>query len=616
MIGFIADIITKVRTLLSRGFAQVSKVTTPSLQGRVGVGLLLLSSCTTDSITPTTVQERAISFDTYMAQPLTRMDSTLVADGSVLEMTYEPVLDVNFKTNDGNTAWESGYPKNAADAGNIYAECNYYQGMFVLMTYTIPGLDRVTELTLTVKDSKPSGFTNSKIWIYPHEWTTSTPASEIISNVTTVVGNAPHSDDSDFYKVDDGGGHMINSLRNTPLNRAVFVDMYTDPSMCVFRLSGAMLDQIRAAAKDGTFTLMITDEILDTSNEINKIKIRSFLNSNAANAATHATMTAIYGRSIGVYAYYHDNAMWSGTATPNFMHNQKATNYGQNQPYTYSPLKYWPNEEGDKLSFMAYYPYSNSTEDVNAFGVTPLLEKNGTGLPTFRFKVNNDVKKQVDFAVSELVPNLPKSRDTGTSTGSFNDLTISDRVRFIFHHVLSKIEFRIKVSEEARKDLAYFTLKNITISNLYNEAELHPAYDGTSTTYPWQNYSTDLMTDPYKSTISYDYPFKTTEAYLLLPQTLRDICKLKVKYDLAFKSEGTSYTYSGETPVATEDYIYKDRTTEVQLNTLKPTGSSTPLTEWLPNHHYIYWLVINPHRIDFTAQVVEWGDTVELELKE
>ncbi len=329
-------------------------------------------------------------------------------------------------------------------------------------------------------------------------------------------------------------------------------------------------------------------------------------------------------KSIGVYAYYHDNTTWAAAdaaepkqTAPNFMRNQKATNSGINSPFTYSPIKYWPNEETDKLSFIAYYPYctgvvDGSPEDINHTGIIPLLNglgigyPNGTGLPTFRFTVKDDVKKQVDFMVSDLIPDLPHSRDTeGDLHTPFNDLTISDRVRFRFVHATSKIEFRIRASEEVRQNMAYFTLKGITLTNIYNEALLTPTYSaGDGTTLTWSGYQ-----DYHWS----DYACKTTEAYLLLPQTLRADAHLSVTYDLAFKSGGTTYTYDGSgNLVPTEEYAYINRTTDMVLKDLTLTGSGDPLTAWLPNHHYIYNLVINPHGIGFEAKVVDWGEYVEI----
>jgi hypothetical protein len=46
---------------------------------------------------------------------------------------------------------------------------------------------------------------------------------------------------------------------------------------------------------------------------------------------------------------------------------------------------------------------------------------------------------------------------------------------------------------------------------------------------------------------------------------------------------------------------------------MKQTGTNEALTKWLPNHHYIYTIRLRANRIEFTGEVVDWGDTQETE---
>ena len=335
------------------------------------------------------------------------------------------------------------------------------------------------------------------------------------------------------------------------------------------------------------------------------------------------------GQSIGVYAYYHDGSTWDAdeaynTANPeapkrlipNFMWNQQATCLEKGGNFSYSPLKYWPNESDDKLSFMAYFPYTDtaadpeSAESPTKTGLTPLMANSDAGLPSFRFTVNESADDQVDFLVSELLPNLPNGT-SAVSPGNPDDrstLTVTDRVRFLFHHMTSKVEFRIVAATEVRKDIAHFLLKSFSVSHLYKDGTLTPAYSAGVTTYAWSNHSAKHGTSP-----AYTFPLKTLTGYLMMPQTLSNDVKLSISYDVTFKSDGTTYTYDGEGRlVPQQDYTYSNDAT-IQLNTMKRTGTDTPLTEWLPNHHYVYYIRIGAETIEFTGQVVEWLDTVEIE---
>ena len=334
-------------------------------------------------------------------------------------------------------------------------------------------------------------------------------------------------------------------------------------------------------------------------------------------------------QSIGVYAYLHDNSTWAAdeaynTANPeapqrlipNFMWNQKATCLEKGGNFNYSPLKYWPNEVSDKVSFMAYFPFTNpdileGPESPASTGLTPLLSNSATGLPTFNFTVKDDVDDQVDFLLSELLPNLPNGTD-GVSPSEASDrdhLTITDKVKFLFHHMTAKVEFRIVAAAEVRDAIAHFRLNSLNVSHLYKNGKLTPTYNAGAgtTTYAWSEQSAKHGTAP-----AHTFPLKTLTCYLFMPQQISDDVMLSIDYSVTLKSDGTTYTYDGSGHlVPQQDYTYSNNAS-IQLNTMKRTGTDTPLTEWLPNHHYVYYIRIGANAIEFTGQVVEWGDTVEM----
>ena len=317
------------------------------------------------------------------------------------------------------------------------------------------------------------------------------------------------------------------------------------------------------------------------------------------------------GKSFGVYAYYHQNSTWAdnaATATPNFMYNQKVTHVASEEMYDYSPLKYWPNTENDKVSFMAYFPYTNTESPENPespvnTGLKPLLGSSEAGLPTFDFTVADAAENQVDLLVSDLIADLPQSRDTEGDPGTpFHDLSIYDKVKFVFHHALAKVEFRIVADAEIVADIASFRLTSLSISNLYKDGHLTPTYTaGTGvTTLTWSN----------QSTVKDAYAFSTYKPQLLMPQTLSNSTMLNLNYSITFKSDGTTYHYEGSTLKTDDTYTYNNAPS-IQLNTMKLTGSGEALTVWLPNHHYIYTIRLRANRIDFEGEVVNWGDTHE-----
>ena len=60
------------------------------------------------------------------------------------------------------------------------------------------------------------------------------------------------------------------------------------------------------------------------------------------------TTTSLQGSSngFGVFGYYTDAANYASNTKANFMYNQQVTYSGS--AWTYSPVKYWPNEHGKK----------------------------------------------------------------------------------------------------------------------------------------------------------------------------------------------------------------------------------------------------------------------------
>lgn len=123
-----------------------------------------------------------------------------------------------------------------------------------------------------------------------------------------------------------------------------------------------------AALAAVTITSCQKDQVINQVPQEQAIEFGTYVGRDAQTKATSIhTAELLQSNSsengIGVYAYYTNNSTWDGTITsfqPNFMKNQNVT-YSEDN-WTYTPVKYWPNEEADKLSFLAYYPYSENTQ--------------------------------------------------------------------------------------------------------------------------------------------------------------------------------------------------------------------------------------------------------------
>lgn len=197
--------------------------------------------------------------------------------------------------------------------------------------------------------------------------------------------------------------------------------------------------------------------------EFEKQAAVSFSAYNSANILSRGTVTTVEGfktKGIGVFAFYQPavngiEAAKFTTAkypTPNFMYNQQVTMAsGEAGKWTYTPVKYWPNNTNDKLSFFAYAPYDTKmTWEELGFST------NGTGnTMTKTFAISSEVKDQKDYLFAKPVtdkmkPGTISQDDPGTgvvSNYASSDATASgDVILFDFKHVLSKLNLYIGVN--------------------------------------------------------------------------------------------------------------------------------------------------------------------------
>lgn len=186
-----------------------------------------------------------------------------------------------------------------------------------------------------------------------------------------------------------------------------------------------------------------------------------------AGATGVQTTSTLATNGFGLFAYYSDNSSYGTSSTPNFMYNTQVSG----TDWTYSPLRYWPNEtsttnadgkgatsEGvDHLTFFAYAPYvkvtatSGAVTDDATVGITALTKNSDAGDPKVSYTVASDPSKSVDLLWG--VSNKEKWENvTGT------DVTVGvgkpflnlikpktgQKVEFNFKHALSRLGLNIQ----------------------------------------------------------------------------------------------------------------------------------------------------------------------------
>lgn len=149
--------------------------------------------------------------------------------------------------------------------------------------------------------------------------------------------------------------------------------------------------------------------------------------------------------SMGIFAYYTGGNDWTTSDLPNFMYNQPVTRTGSTAPWTYSPLKYWPNNPADKLSFMAYAPYVKEAANSNPTfsGVT------AGGYPSLDYTVLAAENEQTDLLVAVPLMNRSYATDNG-------------KVSFTMEHALTRVAVFVKSSDNVSgKKLTAFSIQAV-----------------------------------------------------------------------------------------------------------------------------------------------------------
>ena len=188
--------------------------------------------------------------------------------------------------------------------------------------------------------------------------------------------------------------------------------------------------------------------------EGNAIEFGTYVGRDAQTRGTIIDATALQTQGFGVFAYYTDNDVYKTTSTPNFMWNTKVSTSN----WTYAPIKYWPNESTDKLTFFAYAPYSlkvgenyysvydaDNTSNNVASNITALSGNGAAGDPTLKFTVNGTTKSQSDLLYADAVTDP-------TKLVNLTKQSITGKVNFPFKHALSRIGFKVEVMSNKVND--------------------------------------------------------------------------------------------------------------------------------------------------------------------
>lgn len=324
------------------------------------------------------------------------------------------------------------------------------------------------------------------------------------------------------------------------------------------------------------------------------------IRTSVAAPVTKVTGTAFdNGDQIGVFGFYHngsesaDGAWNAASSIPNYMYNQLMTYNATTSAWEYSPVKYWPNENGDgsahkdKLSFWGYYPHGAAGLSFRAHGSTAAYSNTTSGLPDLYFTQNATPASQVDLMVSDLRSDLYKNDDSGH--GNLTD----GEVELTFSHAMARVNLEVKkdITDEATSLSDYIvTITGISIGNLYETATYAhgSGWSGHSGTCP----EVILLGSP--TTLVVSGSATAAGSTLAIPQSL-DLSVHKVSLTI-------NYTLQSTTDLGAGNVVEQSATI-----LLKDAGASAPAA-WAAGTAYTYTLNFRNQGLYLKVSAAPWDD--------
>lgn len=285
------------------------------------------------------------------------------------------------------------------------------------------------------------------------------------------------------------------------------------------------------------------------------------------------TDTELQASGFGVFCWYTgsdsytDGSDIKSITKDILMLNQHVTYNNSTGQWTYSPSKYWPLNEAEKLTFRAYAPY-----------VSYQLQTDANGMPWLpvvvtKYDYHNGTQHDPLWGTGRLVQGVsdpvPGEYAAGTTYGQHYDnityemsgdnrlkttLPADTRNGFIdwyFHHGMAKLMFTCSVIKDPGCDKV--TINSITIEHIYTQGLLSLSSPTTQATDKpkWDETSLDgnetvilgaseLASNPFEITTSSSEPsgpidlLSTEKGLLVIPRdyTLPDGLTITIKYSV------------------------------------------------------------------------------------
>lgn len=266
----------------------------------------------------------------------------------------------------------------------------------------------------------------------------------------------------------------------------------------VLFLAAATAAIVSSCSQSAESVIEDNDNNIETSQTPVNMSVYTASSTRAGNTGniTDAQSLAAKG-GFGVFAYQTGGTDYTAGQTtfpPDFMYNQQVTGTTTNgtTSWTYSPIKYWPNDNDDadnagakglgktgKVSFFAYAPYANPGTNETS-GITAVSAYDHPGDPTVTYKLTTDGSANVDLLWGTAGNNNGKTVSGSAQAGdkvangkenvnvNLTKMKTNGKIQFNFKHALAKFGgnggIKIKAEYDESDNNTKITVKSITIT--------------------------------------------------------------------------------------------------------------------------------------------------------
>ena len=268
------------------------------------------------------------------------------------------------------------------------------------------------------------------------------------------------------------------------------------------------------------------DESLMSTREIG---FSTTVASSEAEPGTRAEATTDNLTEMGVFAYFTGTGNFSnGSSTPNHLYNQSVKKTGG--VWTYSPVRYWPANANEKVSFFAYAPHTaavsgNANDKIRIAKPTAF---NAPGRPVISYSAP---KGELDLLLS---------------TGVTDCTNTHGPVQFTMKHAMTKVVFKVKTGGSDSK----------TITGISTECTSSADFsiNDANTAVTAENIGTSKSTCTATVNIAVDGTAKTVKEFFLIPSHPND-----TKVTLTYADGSGSTTVTATLPnVTPNDWLSAD----------------------------------------------------------